>query len=62
MPSTEVGRKLTHDEQAAAKAAGVAAPKDVWLVSRRPVYPEARRRAGKPRAGAAPAVADGTAP
>jgi hypothetical protein len=47
MPSTDYGRKLTPAEQAAAEAAIEAAPKGVWLVTRQPLNPEARKRSGK---------------
>lgn len=58
MPSTERGRKLTPDEQAAAEAEIKAAPKDVWLSTGRPLHPEApRKRAGRARGQASPTTA-----
>jgi len=59
MPSTEYGRKLTPAEQAAAEAAIQSAPKDVWLITRRPLHPEARKRS-KTRAAAVAAERIGT--
>jgi hypothetical protein len=60
MPSTDYGRKLTPAEQAAAQAAIEAAPRNVWLITRRPLYPEARKRSGKARAKVAAADRIGT--
>lgn len=52
MPSTDYGRRLTPAEQSAAEAAIQRAPRDVWLITRKPLYPPVRKRTSKAPAGA----------